>query len=85
MNGEDAERRGLADGQRITIRNSQGALQAGLKVTQHIRAGTVSLNGKWWSIPKETAAVGNMLTPAAWSVTGQPAYNDTFVEIEGAE
>ncbi len=47
--------------------------------------GTVSLNGKWWSFPKDSAALGNMLTPAAWSVTGQPAYNDTFVEVEGAE
>ena len=85
MNGEDAARRGLADGQRIVIRNDQGSLRAGLKVTQHIRAGTVSLAGKWWSHPEETAAVGNMLTPAAWSATGQPAYNDTYVEVEGAE
>jgi len=84
MNGEDAARRGLSDGQRILIRNDQGSFQAGLKVTQQIRAGTVSLAGKWWSHPEETAAVGNMLTPALWSPTGQPAYNDTFVQVESA-
>ena len=85
MNSEDAAQRGLSDGQRILIRNDQGTLQAGLKVTQQIRAGTVSLAGKWWSHPGETGAVGNMLTPAAWSASGQPAYNDTFVEVEGAD
>ncbi len=85
MNVEDAARRGLSDGQRVAIRNAQGSLHAGLKVTQQIRAGTVSLAGKWWSTPEETAAVGNMLTSAAWSVSGQPAYNDTFVEVESAE
>ena len=85
MNGEDAARRGLSDGQRIRIRNGQGSIQAGLKVTEHIRTGTVSLAGKWWSHPEETAAVGNMLTPAIWSPSGQPAYNDTFVEVEGAD
>jgi len=85
MNGEDAAQRGLSDGQRIVIRNEQGALNTGLKVTPQIRAGTVSLAGKWWSHPEETAAVGNMLTPAVWSPSGQPAYNDTFVEVEGAD
>ena len=85
MNSEDAAERGLSDGQDILISNDQGSLRAGLKVTQQIRAGTVSLAGKWWSKPGETGAVGNMLTPAAWSASGQPAYNDTFVEVEGAE
>lgn len=85
MNGEDAARRGLSDGQRIRIRNNQGSFQAGLKVTQQIRAGTVSIAGRWWSHPEETAAVGNMLTPALWSPSGQPAYNDTFVQVEHAD
>jgi anaerobic selenocysteine-containing dehydrogenase len=85
MNDEDAARRGLSDGQRVVIRNNQGSLQAGLKVTQQIRSGTVSLAGKWWSHPNETAAVGNLLTPATWSSSGQPAYNDTFVEVERVE
>ncbi len=85
MNDEDAARRGLSDGQRVVIRNNQGSLQAGLKVTQQIRSGTVSLAGKWWSHPNETAAVGNVLTPATWSASGQPAYNDTFVEVERVE
>ena len=79
MNGADAAQRGLSDGQRVAIRNAQGVVRAGLKVTEKILA------GKWWWEPEETAAVGNLLTPSSWSASGQPAFNDTFVQIEGTD
>ena len=81
MNVADAEARGLADGQRVTIRNTQGEVTAWLHVGDSVRTGVVSLTGKWWGHPAETSAVANVLTPSTWSPGGQPAYNDTFVEI----
>jgi anaerobic selenocysteine-containing dehydrogenase len=81
MNAADATARGLTDGQCVTICNAQGEITAWVQVTEAIRPGVVSLTGKWWSRPEETSAVANVLTPAAWSPGGQPAYNDTFVQV----
>jgi len=49
-----------------------------------IRPGVVALTGKWWSHPTETGAVANFLTPSSWAPGGQPAYNDTFVDVIAA-
>jgi anaerobic selenocysteine-containing dehydrogenase len=84
MNAADAEVRGLQDGDRVTIRNAQGELTAWLHVGTAIRAGVVSLTGKWWSHPAATSAVANVLTPSAWTPGGQPTYNDTFVDVIAA-
>ena len=84
MNAADAAARGLGDGQRVTVRNAQGELTAWLHVGDTVRTGVVSLAGKWWGHPAETSAVANVLTPSTWSPGGQPAYNDTFVEVEQA-
>jgi anaerobic selenocysteine-containing dehydrogenase len=80
----DAAARGLADGAAVRIRNAQGAVPAMLHVTDAVIPGVVALPGKWWSPPAENGAVANLLSPAAWSPGGQPAFNDTFVEVVGA-
>ena len=85
MNPADAAGRGLADGQPVVLKNERGEIRAALAVTDAICPGAVALAGKWWSEPAETAAVANLLTPSSWSAGGQPAYNDTFVEVEAAE
>ncbi len=84
INVADAEARGLSDGERVAIRNEQGEVTAWLRVGTSIRPGVVSLTGKWWSHPTETSAVANLLTPSAWAPGGQPAYNDTFVDVVAA-
>jgi anaerobic selenocysteine-containing dehydrogenase len=81
MNTADARRRGLAEGQEVLVRNDRGALRVWLNLTDDIHPGVVALPGKWWSLPEVTGAVANELTPSAWSPGGQPAYNDTFVEV----
>ena len=85
MNPSDAAERGLVDGEPVVLRNERGEIRAALAVTDAIRAGTVALAGKWWSEPAETGAVVNLLSPSSWSPGGQPAYNDTLVEIEAVE
>ncbi|MBW3670171.1 MAG: alkaline phosphatase family protein [Acidobacteria bacterium] len=46
----------------------------------------VSVGMDWtWGVPEiwpeGTGAVANLLTPSSWSPGGQPAYNDTVVEV----
>jgi anaerobic selenocysteine-containing dehydrogenase len=81
----DAAARGLRDGQTVSLRNAQGAVSATLRVTDAVIPGVVSLPGKWWGVPERPGAVANVLSPSAWSPGGQPAFNDTFVEVVGAE
>jgi anaerobic selenocysteine-containing dehydrogenase len=79
----DAARRGLNDGQSVRLRNAQGAIRAKLHVTEDVLPGVVALAGKWWMQPDEESAVANLLSPSEWSPGGQPAYNDTFVQVVG--
>ena len=81
INAADAKARGLTENQEVLVTNHQGAIRAWLHVTEDIRPGVVALPGKWWSVPPETGAVGNLLTPSSWSPGGQPAFHDTFVEV----
>ncbi len=81
MHPSDAAERGLSDGQQVLVKNAQGTLTVWLSVTEAIHPGVVSLPGKWWSVPAETAALANMLTPSSWSPGGQPAFNEAFVEV----
>jgi anaerobic selenocysteine-containing dehydrogenase len=80
----DATERGLSDGQAVLLRNERGAIPATLRVTDRVLPGVVALPGKWWSLPEEDGAVANLLSPSRWSPGGQPAYNETFVEVIGA-
>ena len=76
MHPEDAAVRTLIDGTDVRVHNERGSLTALLRVTSDIRPGAVALPGKWWG-----AAAGNLLTAAMYSPGGQPAYNDTYVEV----
>jgi anaerobic selenocysteine-containing dehydrogenase len=82
MHPDDAKVRGLEDGAVVKVSNERGAVTTSLAVSDIIRPGAVTLVGKWWGAPEETAALSNMLTPSIWSPGGQPAYNDTFVDVE---
>jgi anaerobic selenocysteine-containing dehydrogenase len=79
----DAAERGLQDGQSVRLRNAQGAISATLHITNAVAPGVVALPGKWWALPEEDGAVANLLSSSAWSQGGQPAFNDTFVEVVG--
>ena len=81
MHPTDAAERGLEDGQPIAITHDRAEIEATLRLTDSIRPGVVALEGKWWNQPEHTAAVANVLSRSAWSRSGQPAYNDTFVQV----
>lgn len=79
MHPADAAERGLSDGQRVAVRNEQGALTAHVALTGGIHRGVAAIAGKWWRSAQ--GDVCNALVPPAWSPGGQPAFNDTFVEV----
>ena len=84
MNAADAAAHALADGATVVLRSGAARLEAVLKVSDGLRAGILSLEGKWWDWDDPSAAAMNRLTPSAWSPAGQPAYNETYVTVEPA-
>lgn len=76
MHPGDAAARGLESGAEVRVHNERGALDAVLHVSDDICQGTVALPGKWWNVDS-----GNLLTSMVYSPGGQPAYNDTSVEV----
>lgn len=82
LHADDAEKRGIGEGDAVEIQNERGALRAVAHITEALHPGVVSLAGKWWSEGgRRETAVGNLLSPRAFSPGGQPAYNDTFVYV----
>jgi anaerobic selenocysteine-containing dehydrogenase len=84
MNASDAAARALADGATVVLHGAAARIEAVLKVSDALRAGVLSLEGKWWDGDEPSAAAMNRLTPSAWSPAGQPAYNETYVTVEPA-
>ena len=84
MSAADAAARALADGATVVLHGEAARMQAVLKVSDGLRAGVLSLEGKWWDGDDPSAAAMNRLTPSAWSPAGQPAYNETYVTVEPA-
>ncbi|TPG52287.1 molybdopterin oxidoreductase family protein [Roseomonas nepalensis] len=82
MSRGDAEMRGLSDGGMVEVRNTRGSICAHLTVVDAMQRGVVALPGKWWNMAtaRPWSAVNDLTTPA-WSPAGQPAYNETFVEV----
>lgn len=76
MHPADAAARALESGRRVRVSNDRGTLTAVLQITEGIRRGVVALPGKWWH---HDAA--NLLTALSHSPGGQPAYNDTHVQV----
>jgi anaerobic selenocysteine-containing dehydrogenase len=78
----DAEARALVDGAEVILRRESASIKAVLKVSDTLRSGIASLEGKWWDGDDPSAAPMNRLTLSRWSPAGQPAYNETYVTVE---
>ena len=60
MNPEDAEQRGLADGDVVRVFNDRGQLLAGLKITDEIMPGVVRINEGGWFDPANPREIGSL-------------------------
>ena len=85
MNREDAEARGLADGQEVTACNDRGAVRFMLRISERVPAGTVVTEGVWWRefIPGDRGV--NALTSQRLTDGGRGStLYDVTVEVRGA-
>ncbi|MET0963863.1 MAG: molybdopterin oxidoreductase family protein [Noviherbaspirillum sp.] len=86
LHPQDAEVRGIANGDRVRIRNDRGAFTARARVTARTRPGLVVGLSIWW---KKLAADGrnaNELTSQRLTDMGRaPTFYDVLVEVEKAE
>ena len=80
----DAEERGLEAGMRVAVRNGAEELRLILAVSNAVRPGVATLEGKWWDGDQADAVPMNRLSPSRWSPAGQPAYNEVFVTVTAA-
>lgn len=84
LNPIDAAKRGLTDDSEVRVGSLQKSVPAHLTVTDDVRPGVATLPGRWWSADTGSQPV-NGLTPSAASPAGQPAYNDTYVDVWPAD
>jgi anaerobic selenocysteine-containing dehydrogenase len=84
LNGDDAKARGLEDGMRVAVRNGAAELRLTLAVSDSVRRGVATFEGKWWDGGESQATPLNRLTASCWSPAGQPAYNEVFVTVTAA-
>ena len=81
MHPLDAAELGLNHSDRVQVRNYNGHFHAHVACVPDMQRRVVAISGKWWASEINAGGVLNNLTPARWSAVGQPAFNDTYVEV----
>jgi anaerobic selenocysteine-containing dehydrogenase len=82
MNREDAEERGLADGDLVRVFNDLGEVHCQLNVVPTIRRGTVSLPKGLWRRSVRNNTTGTALVPDTLTDLGGGAcFNDARVQV----
>jgi anaerobic selenocysteine-containing dehydrogenase len=81
----DAERRGIAAGMRVTVRNDRGAFLATARVEPAIREGVAWAPSIWWAKLTDDGANANQTTSQRETDLGHgPVFYDNQVEVEQA-
>ncbi len=81
----DAERRGIAAGMRVSVRNDRGAFLATARVEPSIREGVAWAPSIWWAKLAEDGANANQTTSQqVTDLGGGPVFYDNQVEVEQA-
>ncbi|MFZ9042028.1 MAG: molybdopterin-containing oxidoreductase family protein [Ilumatobacteraceae bacterium] len=83
LDAVDADRRGLADGDRARVFNDRASLELPVRISSRLRPGLTSIPWGWWRDHHPDGKVANSLTNDTltdWG--GGVAYSDTLVEVE---
>lgn len=82
MHPEDAQARGITEGQWVTIRNDRGAFQARARIGETVKPGVIVTLGSWWSQYTPDGQNCNVLTSTALTDFGGGAtFFDNLVEV----
>ena len=80
---DDAEPRGLSDGDMVRIFNDRGEVTAKVKVGEKVRPGVISLSSGWWASLSWGGTSANALTADGLSdLGGGGDFHDTLVEVK---
>ena len=83
IHADDAERRGIAAGQRVRIHNDRGAFTAEAVVTDRVRPGVVSAPSVWWGKLTDDKKNANQTTSqAVTDLGGGATFYDNLVEVD---
>ncbi len=83
MHPEDAEERGLKEGESVRVFNQLGEVQCNLQIGGWIRPGTVSLPKGLWRRHTANGYTANALAPDTLSdLGGSACFNDARVQVE---
>jgi anaerobic selenocysteine-containing dehydrogenase len=83
LHPEDAEARGIRDGDRVRIANELGEVVCRARVHDGVRPGVVVLPKGLWAHNSENGATSNALSPDTLTdIAGGACFNDARVEIE---
>ncbi len=82
IHADDARRRGIAGGERVTIFNDRGAFTAEAVITDKVRPGVVAAPSVWWGKLTEDGTNANQTTSQALTDIGAGAtFYDNLVEV----
>lgn len=85
LHPEDANARGIGDGDKVRAFNDRGSLVLTARVTDKTRPGVVVALSIWWRKLSPDGGNANMLTAQALTDMGRAAtFYDTLVEVEAA-
>ncbi len=83
MNPEDAEERGLKDGDRVRVFNELGEVHCALSLDLRLRPGVASMPKGMWRKATLNRSVGTALVPDRLTpVSGGACFNDARVQVE---
>ncbi len=82
IHADDAQARGISDGERVTIHNDRGSFGAEAVITDRVRPGVVSAPGTWWAKLTDDQTNANHTTSQALTDIGAGAtFYDNLVEV----
>jgi anaerobic selenocysteine-containing dehydrogenase len=82
IHAADAQNRGIAGGETVTIRNDRGSFTAEAVITDRVRPGVVSAPSVWWgSISPDGRNANHTTSQAVTDVGGGATFYDNMVEV----